>query len=175
MKIPYIVSLLLIGVGFYVGFTEGWLLTEAAPQLLVLGFIMLFTTIYLNIQFQNAENIKEFIFKNKKEILNGKNVKYKSFLINKNTELRRFYWAMSFVVICIKKQSGYYISLKHPVFTGLKFTLISFFFGWWGIPWGPFWTVEAIVKNFKGGEKIIVENMIKIQPKLGPEQTAASK
>ena len=34
---------------------------------------------------------------------------------------------------------------------GLRATLISAFFGWWGFPWGPFWTITAICRNALGG------------------------
>jgi hypothetical protein len=26
--------------------------------------------------------------------------------------------------------------------------------GWWGIPWGPIFTVQSLVVNFKGGKDI---------------------
>lgn len=29
--------------------------------------------------------------------------------------------------------------------------LHSFLFGWWGIPWGPIWTVSSIWRSAKGG------------------------
>jgi hypothetical protein len=34
---------------------------------------------------------------------------------------------------------------------GLSYSLISFLFGWWGIPWGPIYTVGTIFNNFRGG------------------------
>ena len=40
---------------------------------------------------------------------------------------------------------------------GLPFTLISLVFGWWGIPWGPIWTVATIAKNLRGGVDVTRE------------------
>ena len=34
-----------------------------------------------------------------------------------------------------------------------KASAISWAAGWWGIPWGPIWTIEAIYKNLMGGEE----------------------
>jgi hypothetical protein len=37
---------------------------------------------------------------------------------------------------------------------GLKFTLLSCLCGWWGIPWGPIWTVQSIWLNSRGGRDV---------------------
>jgi hypothetical protein len=29
--------------------------------------------------------------------------------------------------------------------------LLSLLFGWWGLPWGPVRTIQALVVNFSGG------------------------
>ena len=42
---------------------------------------------------------------------------------------------------------------------GLPYTLLSCLLGWWGIPWGPIWTVSTIVKNFRGGIDVTDEIM----------------
>ena len=34
---------------------------------------------------------------------------------------------------------------------GLRYSLISLLFGWWGIPWGPIWTLGTVFKNLGGG------------------------
>ena len=40
----------------------------------------------------------------------------------------------------------------------LTASAISWFAGWWGIPWGPIWTIEAIYKNLMGGEEMNAQN-----------------
>ena len=42
---------------------------------------------------------------------------------------------------------------------GLPYTLLSCLLGWWGIPWGPIWTISSIVKNFGGGLDVTGEVM----------------
>jgi len=34
---------------------------------------------------------------------------------------------------------------------GLKYSLATFLVGWWGIPYGPFYTISTLITNFKGG------------------------
>lgn len=34
------------------------------------------------------------------------------------------------------------------------YSLLSFLFGWWGIPWGFIWTPMALYTNFSGGRDV---------------------
>ena len=34
-------------------------------------------------------------------------------------------------------------------------TLGSLLFGWWGIPWGPIWTIKAVIDNMANSDEII--------------------
>ena len=36
---------------------------------------------------------------------------------------------------------------------GASFTAISLLAGWWGIPWGPIWTLMTVFKNLGGDGK----------------------
>jgi len=42
----------------------------------------------------------------------------------------------------------------------LLYSLISFFVGWWGIPWGPSWTIHSIYKNLSGGKDMTKEVLV---------------
>jgi hypothetical protein len=37
---------------------------------------------------------------------------------------------------------------------GLPWTLLTLVLGWWGIPWGPIFTVQSLMRNFKGGKDL---------------------
>jgi hypothetical protein len=39
----------------------------------------------------------------------------------------------------------------------LPFTLLSLVLGWWGIPWGPIYTIQSVVINFQGGKDVTKE------------------
>jgi hypothetical protein len=40
---------------------------------------------------------------------------------------------------------------ESPVRQALPYTIVSLLLGWWGIPWGPLHTIEALKTNLNGG------------------------
>lgn len=79
-----------------------------------------------------------------------------------NRELERgakfvvYQFCISIVVLTFRRSSAIYFvkagetGIKH----GLGFSLLSFVFGWWGIPWGPIYTIGALYNNFTGGKDV---------------------
>jgi hypothetical protein len=47
---------------------------------------------------------------------------------------------------------------------GLSSSLVTALLGWWGIPWGPVYSVKALVENFKGGKDVTADFLPRIQP-----------
>src|SRR5437016_12950769 len=43
---------------------------------------------------------------------------------------------------------------ENPVVKGLPFTLLSLVAGWWGIPWGPIYTIQSVYNNSRGGKDV---------------------
>jgi len=62
-------------------------------------------------------------------------------------------YCISILVLSFKRVSGiYYIRPDESAFgKGIIFSLISLTCGWWGIPWGPIWTIATVVRNCRGG------------------------
>src|SRR3954464_2873243 len=46
----------------------------------------------------------------------------------------------------------------------IPYSTISLFFGWWGIPWGPIWTISTIGGNLSGGTDVTAKIMETIGP-----------
>ena len=65
-------------------------------------------------------------------------------------------FTVSFIVFTFKRTSGVYLvrGRESTITRGLRFTLISLFFGWWGIPFGPKYTMESLRINRKGGKDV---------------------
>ena len=65
-------------------------------------------------------------------------------------------YCISIVIISFQRSSDlYYIRPgESTVVKGLPFTLLSLVLGWWGIPWGPIYTIMDVVLNFSGGEDV---------------------
>jgi hypothetical protein len=76
---------------------------------------------------------------------------------------RFIYYAftISLLVVTFKRTSGVYLIRKqeNAVKKGLPFTIISALFGWWGIPFGPKYTLQSIRTNLKGGKDVTEEVM----------------
>lgn len=81
------------------------------------------------------------------------------FEIQRGAKLVCYQYCISIVVMTFRRSSDiYYIPAgESAVSKGLPWTLLSLVAGWWGIPWGPIFTVQSLVTNFKGGKDITAE------------------
>ncbi len=70
-----------------------------------------------------------------------------------------YQYCISVVVVSFKRGSDIYFirAEDNAVTKGLLFTLCSLVLGWWGIPWGPIWTIATIVTNLRGGRNVTAE------------------
>ena len=70
-----------------------------------------------------------------------------------------YLWVVSLLIVTFKRPSKiHYIPPgESALVRGLPYTLCSVLFGWWGIPWGLFYTAEAIFENLSGGKDVTDE------------------
>lgn len=70
-----------------------------------------------------------------------------------------FQYCVSILVMTFKRSSSIYFIKpgENAVAKGLPFSLISLVAGWWGIPWGPIWTLTTIATNLSGGKDVTRE------------------
>ena len=63
-----------------------------------------------------------------------------------------FSYCFSIIVITFQRSSDIYFMRPHEsaIKYGWPWLIISLLFGWWGIPWGPIYTIQAIFKSFSG-------------------------
>lgn len=75
------------------------------------------------------------------------------FEIQRGAKFVVFQYCISVIVMTFKRGSAvYFIPAGGSVVgKGLPFTLLSLVAGWWGIPWGPIYTVQSIYNNCSGG------------------------
>ena len=68
-------------------------------------------------------------------------------------------YAISIVILTFQRPSDIYFvrSGESRFAKGLGYTIISLVFGWWGIPWGPIYTIAALVTNLGGGKDVTAE------------------
>src|SRR5262249_34416841 len=67
-----------------------------------------------------------------------------------------FQYCISIIVLTFKRPSNIYFirSGENSTAKGLPFTLLSLVAGWWGIPWGPIYTIQSVYNNLSGGKDI---------------------
>ena len=72
-----------------------------------------------------------------------------------------FAYTISLLFVTFRDVSDVYLIRSGEGTTGksLLFTVVTFLVGWWGIPWGPKFTVQAIRTNLQGGKDITNEVM----------------
>lgn len=73
-----------------------------------------------------------------------------------------FYQYCISVLILTFKQSSDIVYIppgENATTKGIGYSLISLFCGWWGVPWGPIYTIQTIWNNFDGGHDVTFEVM----------------
>jgi hypothetical protein len=71
---------------------------------------------------------------------------------DKNVNLRAYLLTYSLIFYTSKSAGAFRpICGSCSVKAGLLYSFGTLLLGWWGIPWGPVYTVQAIARNFRGG------------------------
>ncbi len=72
-----------------------------------------------------------------------------------------FQYTVSLLIITFKRPTDIYFikANENPSVKGLPYTLLSAVLGWWGIPWGPIYTVQSLACNLKGGKDVTQQVM----------------
>lgn len=76
-----------------------------------------------------------------------------SLALNNGARFVTFYYCVSILIMTFRRSSDvYFVRQGDGTFgKGLPFTLLSLIAGWWGIPWGPIYTIQSIFQNSTGG------------------------
>lgn len=98
---------------------------------------------------------------NNSTIINACGASYKGVRITGETELTRFLLTASIVVLTFKIPSRYYVAGRgNLTLAQTAYTVATLLLGWWGVPWGPIHTVQALEKNVSGGYKTTVRKYL---------------
>jgi len=67
-----------------------------------------------------------------------------------------FQYCISIIILTFKRSSDiYFIKAGEGTFgKGIIHTLISLLLGWWGVPWGPIYTIQSLITNSCGGRDV---------------------
>jgi len=70
-------------------------------------------------------------------------------------------YTISLIVVTFRRTSGVYL-VRHNEnrkTRGIPYIIISALLGWWGIPFGPKYSIESIRTNLRGGKDVTGEVM----------------
>lgn len=70
-----------------------------------------------------------------------------------------FQYCFSVLILTFKRSSPIlFVKPGESAFAkGAPYSLISLVAGWWGIPWGPIWTLTSLATNISGGKDVTRE------------------
>ena len=68
-------------------------------------------------------------------------------------------YTISIIILTFRRSSDIYFIRpgQNAVVKGLGWTALTFLLGWWGIPWGPIYTIGCLGTNFSGGKDVTKE------------------
>ncbi len=71
----------------------------------------------------------------------------------------QYQYCWSFLFVTFRRKSRYVLlaSGDDGFWSALKFSVPTALFGWWGIPFGPFWTIGALRHNARGGVDVTLD------------------
>ena len=90
-------------------------------------------------------------------------------LVNKGGKFVIFPYTISFVIMTLKRSSDiYFIREDENSFKySYSYVLLNFFIGWWGLPWGPIYTIGALYNHIIGGKditQVVLSDLIQNDP-----------
>ncbi|HKE33370.1 MAG TPA: hypothetical protein VKD65_16680 [Candidatus Angelobacter sp.] len=79
-----------------------------------------------------------------------------NFEVQRGGRFVTYYYCISIIIMTFRRGSPiYFIKAGESTLSkGLPWTLLSLLLGWWGIPWGPIWTIQSFAVNFGGGKDV---------------------
>lgn len=81
--------------------------------------------------------------------------------INNGGKFVMFRYTISIVVMTFRRSSPIFWISADEGTIGKRwgYSLVNLIFGWWGIPWGPIYTIQSIFTNMNGGKNVTAEVM----------------
>jgi hypothetical protein len=80
-----------------------------------------------------------------------------------------YLYCVSAVLVTTKRSSSiHYIRPgEGSIMRGLGWSGLTLLLGWWGIPWGPIYTIQSLWVNFSGGRDVTPEVLAAIRRAQG--------
>ncbi len=101
--------------------------------------------------------------------INGLSVSEIKQLVQQGGKFVLFPYTISFVLMTLKRNSSiYFIRPNEGTFKySYGYVLLNLLVGWWGIPWGPIYTIGALYNHIIGGKEytqLVLSELIQNDP-----------
>ena len=76
-----------------------------------------------------------------------------------------FQYCISILIMTFRRGSNIYFIRpgESALKPGLGYSLLTLLLGWWGIPWGPIYSIGSLATNFRGGKDVTQAVMASLQ------------
>jgi hypothetical protein len=84
------------------------------------------------------------------------NAQQLAFELQQGARFVQYQYCISALVVTFKRGTDVYLikAGESRAIKGLVWTLLTLVAGWWGIPWGPIYTVQSLWVNLRGGHDL---------------------
>lgn len=91
--------------------------------------------------------------------------------VNEGGRFVHYQYAFSIIIMTFRQPTDIYFvrATDSSLVKGLPFTLLTFVLGWWGIPWGPIYTVQSLWRNLSGGTDVTAEVLDSLMQPADPQ------
>jgi hypothetical protein len=91
--------------------------------------------------------------------------------LRKGAKFVVFQYAVSLLVVTFRQNTPIHFKRagESTLSKSIAYSIITFVFGWWGIPWGPIYSIGALFNNFSGG-KDVTADVLRAMNQPAPQQ-----
>ena len=104
-----------------------------------------------------------FLTENAHTILNGGSCEFEGIEYRRETRVTRFYCCMSVIFLTYYEQSGF-VPTDRSAGTKALCIILALTGGWWGFPWGPIRTVQAVYNTCMAESMTVYDILQKLSP-----------
>jgi hypothetical protein len=89
--------------------------------------------------------------------------------LRNGTRLVVYHYTISLLILSSRRPSEVFLMRRGQsrLAKGMRYTLLSLLLGWWGLPWGPIFTVWSVIENLAGGEDVTDKVQESMRQKAG--------
>src|SRR5258708_20875347 len=100
-----------------------------------------------------------------------------TFELQRGGKFISYRYCVSVVIMTFRRGSDIYFirSGDSRLAKGLPWTLLSLVAGWWGIPWGPIFTIQSLYINLRGGNDVTYEVANALRLTVNQDQAAPNQ